>query len=191
MALKRCWWPGMDDPLYQRYHDEEWGKLNLDEHYLYEMLVLESFQAGLSWWTILEKRENFRQDFSNFNVEKVAAFNQEQVEALMKDPGIIRNRMKIEAAINNARVIVKMHKQGQTLAGLLKSAVPHVIVNHPHSMPELPAQTPLSRNLSKRLKKQGFKFVGPVTVYSYLQAVGLINDHLEDCSFKYTTSKEG
>lgn len=181
----------MDDPLYQRYHDEEWGKLNLDEHYLYEMLVLESFQAGLSWWTILEKRENFRQDFSNFNVEKVAAFNQEQVEALMKDPGIIRNRMKIEAAINNARVIVKMHKQGQTLAGLLKSAVPHVIVNHPHSMPELPAQTPLSRNLSKRLKKQGFKFVGPVTVYSYLQAVGLINDHLEDCSFKYTTSKEG
>lgn len=185
MSVKLCRWPGMDDSLYQRYHDEEWGKLNLDEGYLYEMLVLESFQAGLSWWTILKKRENFRQDFCNFNVEQVAAFDHNQVERLMKDPGIIRNRMKIEAAINNARVIVKMHQRGQTLAGLLKAVVPQVIVNHPHTMADIPAQSSLSKRLSRQLKKQGFKFVGPVTVYSYLQAVGLINDHLEDCSFKY------
>lgn len=187
--VKRCFWKGMDNPLYQQYHDQEWGKLNLDEHYLYEMLVLESFQSGLSWLTILKKRENFREAFADFDVDKVAAFGDEDVDRLMHDKGIIRNRRKIEAAINNARVFVKMHRDGQTMGQLLKQAVPQVIVNHPRSMAEMPAQTPLSQRLSRQLKKVGFKFVGPVTVYSYLQAVGLINDHVEDCDFKYSQSK--
>ncbi|WP_367341658.1 DNA-3-methyladenine glycosylase I [Limosilactobacillus sp.] len=183
--VKRCFWKGMDNPLYQQYHDQEWGKLNLDEHYLYEMLVLESFQSGLSWLTVLKKRENFRKAFADFDVDKVAAYGDEDVARLMNDKGIIRNRRKIEAAIHNAQVFVKMHRDGQTMGQLLQRAVPDVIINHPRTMTDMPAQTALSQRLSRQLKKVGFKFVGPVTVYSYLQAVGLVNDHLEDCDFKY------
>ena len=182
--LTRCNWPGIEDPLYQKYHDTEWGKLNLDEDYLYEMLVLESFQSGLSWLTILRKRENFRRAFASFDVEKVAQFGSQDDERLLQDKGIIRNRLKVRAAINNARVLVQMHQEGNSLAALLKDYVPELIVNHPQTMDELPSQTALSAQVACALKKCGFKFVGPTTVYSYLEAVGLINDHLEDCAFK-------
>lgn len=183
--VKRCAWPGMNDLLYQKYHDEEWGKLNLDEHYLYEMLVLESFQSGLSWLTVLRKRANFQKAFANFDINKVAKFNKQDYERLLHDKGIIRNQLKIRAAINNAQVLVKMHQKGETLAGLLQKYIPKVIVNHPQTMEEIPAKTALSEQISKAMKKKGFKFVGPTTIYSYLEAVGLINDHIEDCAFKY------
>lgn len=185
MEVKRCPWPHIADPAYEDYHDHEWGKLNLDEHYLYQMLVLESFQAGLSWLTILRKRENFKQAFANFDYDQVAKFDGQKVSQLMQDEGIIRNQLKINAAVNNAQVMVKLHQSGQTLADLLKEEVPKVIVNHPQAVTDIPAKTPLSAKISKELKKAGFKFVGPVTVYSFLQAVGLINDHLEDCYFKF------
>ena len=149
------------------------------------MLVLESFQAGLSWLTILRKRENFKQAFANFDYDQVAKFDGQKVSQLMQDEGIIRNQLKINAAVNNAQVMVKLHQSGQTLADLLKEEVPKVIVNHPQAVTDIPAKTPLSAKISKELKKAGFKFVGPVTVYSFLQAVGLINDHLEDCYFKF------
>lgn len=185
LMVKRCAWSGMTDPLYQQYHDHEWGKLNLDEHYLYEMLVLEGAQAGLSWLTVLRKREHYRQAFADFAVEKVAKFDNEDYQRLLQNSGIIRNKLKIKAAINNAQVLVKMHQKGETLAGLLQKYVPKVIVNHPQTMEEVPAKTPLSEQISKAMKKKGFKFVGPTTIYSYLEAVGLINDHIEDCAFKY------
>lgn len=182
--LTRCNWPGIEDPLYQKYHDTEWGKLNLNEDYLYEMLVLESFQSGLSWLTILRKRENFRRAFAGFDVEKVAQFGPQDYERLLEDKGIIRNRLKIKAAINNARALLKMHQEGKSLAALLKEYVPEVIVNHPQTMGEVPSQTALSAQVARALKKRGFKFVGPTTAYSYLEAVGLINDHQENCAFK-------
>lgn len=186
MSVKRCFWPGMDDPVYQAYHDHEWGKLNLDETYLYEMLVLESFQAGLSWLTVLKKRESFRKAFAGFDVEKVAAFDEEDEKRLLSDSSIIRNKRKIDAAIHNARVLSAMHKKGETLAGFLRERIPRPIVHHPKTMADLPAQDDLSRRISKDLKAKGFQFVGPVTIYSYLQAVGLINDHIDGCGYKYS-----
>lgn len=183
--IRRCSWGDTEDELYRKYHDEEWGKLNLDEKYLYEMLVLESFQSGLSWATILHKRENFRRDFVNFDVEKVAKFTDTDFERLMNDVGIIRNKLKINAAINNARVLNAWQKEDKSFSDFLKEFVPEPIVHHFSSEAEMPAKDELSTNISKEMKKQGFKFVGPTTVYSFLQAVGLINDHIESCSFKY------
>lgn len=184
MTIKRCDWTGLSDPLYQTYHDQEWGKLNLDEDYLYQMMVLESFQSGLSWLTILRKRANFSRAFADFKVEQVAKFTDQDVERLLQDRGIFRNRMKIEAAINNAQVLAAWHQKGQTLASFLRSYLPKPIVNYPQTMKDVPSKTDLSTRLAKGLKKQGFKFMGPTTVYSFLEAVGLINDHLADCSFK-------
>lgn len=184
--VKRCHWPGLDnDPIAQDYHDHEWGKLNLDENYLYEMLVLESFQSGLSWATILHKRDHFRQAFANFDVDKVAAFSETDRDRLLHDAGIVRNRLKINAAINNAQVIQQMHRDGQTLAGLLQKFVPQVIVNHPTDVTKNPAKTALSTQVAKALKKKGLRFMGPTTTYSFLEAVGLINDHEDSCDFKY------
>lgn len=183
--VTRCHWHGMNNPVYIKYHDQEWGKLNLDERYLYEMLVLESFQSGLSWATILNKRENFSKAFANFDVTKVAHFDDNDRHRLLYDRGIVRNRMKIDASIQNAKVLARMHQQGKTLAGLLKHYVPTVIVNHPRKMSDIPANSSLSVKISQAMKRQGFRFVGPTTIYSYLQAVGLINDHLESCDFKY------
>lgn len=184
--VTRCNWGNSNQyENYRKYHDEEWGKLNLDPQYLYEMLVLESFQSGLSWLTILNKRENFRKAFANFDYHKVAKFDNHNIEALMNNAGIIRNRRKIEAAINNAHAIVNLENNGSSLASLLTTYVPELIINHPQKMEDIPAQTDLSVKISKELKKMGFKFVGPVTVYSFLQAVGLVNDHIETCDFKY------
>lgn len=182
--IVRCSWGNTSDELYRNYHDHEWGKLNLDEKYLYEMLVLESFQSGLSWTTILHKRENFRQAFANFEVEKVAQFTQKDFDKLMQNSGIIRNRLKINAAINNAQVLVKWHQEGKTLRDFLLKYFPQPLDNHYQKMNDVPASTPLSTQVSKELKKAGFKFVGPTTIYSFFQAVGLVNDHLANCQFR-------
>ncbi|MDE7049727.1 MAG: DNA-3-methyladenine glycosylase I [Lactobacillus sp.] len=184
MEVRRCSWGNSKNPLYQKYHDQEWGKLNLDSNYLYEMLVLESFQSGLSWETILNKRENFKKAFVNFDYHKVAKFNENDFERLMQDKGIVRNRLKINAAINNAKMLVKLEKENQTLGEFLTQFIPKPIMHHPRKMEDVPASDDLSKEVSKEMKKLGFKFVGPVTIYSFLQAIGLINDHLENCSFK-------
>ncbi|WP_435371525.1 DNA-3-methyladenine glycosylase I [Lactobacillus taiwanensis] len=184
VKVKRCSWGNSKNLVYQYYHDKEWGKLNLNSNYLYEMLVLESFQSGLSWETILNKRENFRAAFANFDYHKVAKFNEQDFEKIMQNKGIVRNRLKINAAINNAKVLLKMEKEGQTLEQFLIKFIPEPIINHPQKVEDVPASDELSKQVSRKMKKLGFKFVGPVTIYSFLQAVGLINDHIDSCSFK-------
>lgn len=184
MPVTRCEWGNTNNKVYRKYHDEEWGKLNLDNQYLYEMLVLESFQSGLSWEIILNKRAGFHKTFANFDYHQVAQFGDKDIQRLMQDKEIIRNKMKIEAAINNAQAIVKLEKKGISFANFLKQYVPEIIVDHPKTMHNVPAKSTLSEHLAKGMKKAGFKFVGPVTIYSFLQAVGLINDHLDSCSFK-------
>lgn len=183
--IKRCFPIKGDDPVYEEYHDHEWGKLNLDDKYLYEMLVLESFQSGLSWATILHKRNNFKQDFENWDFYKVAKFTDDDYQKLLNDKGIVRNRLKIKAAINNAQALVKLEQKYSSFASFLTTYIPKPIIHHPKSLTDLPSQDEHSRIISKALKKEGFTFVGPVTIYSFLQAIGLINDHLEDCPFKY------
>lgn len=183
--MKRCDWPDLpNDPLYQEYHDQEWGKLNLAEQYLYEMVVLESFQSGLSWRTILHKRKNFRKAFAGFDYQVVANYDQAKIASLMADPGIVRNRRKIEAAVADAQAMCKLHQNGQKLGTILQEATKGIIVNYPKTFKELPNKTQISIDLSKKLKQLGFKFVGPVTVYSYLEAIGLINDHIVGCEVK-------
>ncbi|MDU1021659.1 MAG: DNA-3-methyladenine glycosylase I, partial [Lactobacillus paragasseri] len=144
MKLSRCSWGNSKNSLYQKYHDQEWGKLNLDSTYLYEMLVLESFQSGLSWETILNKRRNFRKAFANFDYHKVAEFNQDDFERLMQDKGIVRNRLKINAAINNAKILVKLEKENRTFENFLTEFIPKPIMHHPQKMEDIPASDGLS-----------------------------------------------
>lgn len=183
--LTRCPWGDVKDEMVRDYHDHEWGKLNLNEQYLYEMLVLELFQSGLSWSTILHKRENFRKAFKDFNVEKVAQMTDYDVGILMQDKSIIRNQIKINAAIKNARAVLEMKKKHGSFAKYVQSFVPTQIVHHPAAITEVPAANDLSKKMARQMKKDGFFFVGPVIIYSYLQGIGLINDHLEHCYFKY------
>lgn len=183
--MHRCFPQDESDQVYVAYHDQEWGQLNLDEDYLYQMMVLESFQSGLSWAIILHKRAAFRRAFADFDVRRVAAFDDHDRQRLLEDKAIVRNRRKIDAAINNARVLVQMHQRGQTLAGLLTKLIPQPIIHHPRTLAEIPSKDALSIRLAKQLQQAGFRFMGPVVTYSFLQAVGLINDHLEDCDYKY------
>jgi DNA-3-methyladenine glycosylase I len=180
--IKRCVWPGTD-PLYIKYHDEEWGKTTHDDKKLFEFLVLESAQAGLSWITILRRRENYRKAFADFDVEKVAAFDDKDVERLLNDAGIIRNRLKILSAINNAKLFIDIQKEFGTFDKYLYSFMPDgkPIINISGSVP---ASTPVSDAISKDMKKRGFKFFGTTICYAYMQATGMVNDHLPDCSFK-------
>jgi DNA-3-methyladenine glycosylase I len=180
--IKRCVWPGTD-PLYIKYHDEEWGKTTHDDKKLFEFLVLESAQAGLSWITILRRRENYRKAFADFDVEKVAAFDDSDIERLLNDAGIIRNRLKILAAISNARLFIDVQKEFGTFDKYLYSFMPHgkPIINTSGSVP---ASTPVSDAISKDMKKRGFKFFGTTICYAHMQATGMVNDHLPDCSFK-------
>lgn len=184
-SLERCFPVGLHDSIYEEYHDHEWGKLNLNEKYLYEMLVLETFQSGLSWRTVLHKRQNFKMAFANWNYQQVARFKQADFKRLMNDKGIIRNRLKIKAAINNAQVFVRLHKTGSSFGSFLQKFIPQPIIHHPHSWQEIASQDKQAQIIAQAMKQEGFKFVGAVTVYSFLQAVGLINDHLENCPFKY------
>lgn len=184
--IKRCEW-SKSDPLYIKYHDEEWGKEVTDDRTLFEFLVLESAQAGLSWLTILKRRDAYRNAFLDFNVEKVANMTEKDVEYLVTDSGIIRHRGKIEATITNAQHFLEIQKEFGSFRDYLKTFLPEgkPIINHWKTMNEIPTSTPLSETISKDMKKRGFKFFGPVICYAYLQAVGYVNDHVEDCSFKY------
>ena len=180
--LTRCSWPGID-PLYIKYHDEEWGKEIHDDKLLFEFLVLESAQAGLSWITILRRRENYRKAFADFDVHKVAAFTDEDVERLLNDAGIIRNRLKILAAISNAKLFIEVQKEFGSFDKYLYSFMPDgkPIINFPD---KAVASTPISDAISKDMKKRGFKFFGTTICYAHMQATGMVNDHLADCSFK-------
>ena len=180
-ALTRCPWPGTD-PLYVAYHDDEWGVPERDDRALYEKLVLDGFQAGLSWITILRKREAFRRAFDDFEPEKIARYPKRKVEALMQDEGIVRNRMKIEGAILSARAWLEMMEQGAGFAAYLWDFVGgRPIVNRFKTIKQIPADTDVSRAISKDLKARGFKFCGPTIVYAFMQATGMVNDHLVDC----------
>src|SRR5690625_1145195 len=181
MRTHRCAWV-TDDPLYIAYHDHEWGKPVHEDDYLFEMLSLEGAQAGLSWITILKRRENYRAAFQNFNIEAVAKFTDEKIASLLEDEGIIRNRMKVESVVKNARAIEQMRKQGESFSDYIWRFVDgKPIINHWKDASEVPAATERSKSMSKQLKKDGFSFVGPVICYSFMQAVGMINDHTEDC----------
>ncbi|MCX7169627.1 MAG: DNA-3-methyladenine glycosylase I [Proteobacteria bacterium] len=180
----RCPWCG-DDPLYVAYHDREWGVPLHDEHALFEFLILEGAQAGLSWIGILKKRDNYRAAFDGFDLLKVAAYDQHRIEQLLNNPGIVRNRLKIAAAINNAgKFLALQDKFGSFDKYLWRFVDGQPIHNNWLTSAQLPAQTPLSEALSKDLKQHVFKFVGPTICYSLMQAVGLVNDHLVDC-FRY------
>jgi len=175
----RCPW-GASTPDYVAYHDEEWGKPVRDDHGLYERMCLEAFQSGLSWLTILRKRENFRAAFAGFEPRAVAAFGDEDVARLMADAGIVRNRMKIDATIANAKVVADMERAGESLAELLWSFAPGERPA-PRTFADVPAVTPESKAMAKELKRRGFRFVGPTTAYALMQACGLVNDHLDGC----------
>jgi DNA-3-methyladenine glycosylase I len=178
---RRCAWVGIADPDYQRYHDEEWGVPKSDDAALFEKLVLEGFQSGLSWLIILKKRENFRAAFHGFEPERIARWGAKDVARLLADPGIVRNRLKIEATIDNARALLKLH-QRTTLAAFLWGLVDgRPQINKHRSFKTVPAQTPTSVAISKALKGEGFRFVGPTTVYAFMQATGMVNDHLVGC----------
>jgi len=183
--LNRCIWCG-DDPLYMQYHDQEWGKIVKDDRVLFEFLVLESAQAGLSWITILRKREDYRKNFADFDMNVVANFTEKDIEEILQDPGIIRNRAKVQSAINNAKVFLNIQQQFGSFYQYLYSFMPDgvPILNNPKCMKDIPTTSIESINISKDLKKRGVKFFGPVTCYAYMQAVGMVNDHEYACSFK-------
>lgn len=179
--MQRCDWGVEGDPLYLAYHDEEWGVPSRDDRHLFELLVLEGAQAGLSWATILHKREGYRRAFAGFDAERVARFGPRDVERLLHDPGIVRNRLKVEAAIANARAAVELDGLGDYLWSFVGS---RPIVNRRRTLREIPAETPESRAMAKDLKRRGFRFVGPTVCYAFMQAAGLVNDHVVSC-FRY------
>lgn len=182
----RCPWPA-NDPLMIKYHDEEWGKPLHDDRKLFEFLILESFQAGLSWRTVLHKRENFRKAFARFDAKKVSKFDKKKFNSLMKDAGIIRNRLKIEAAINNAKCFLAIQKEFGSFDKYVWAFVNHKpLINKPRSLKDLPAKTKLSDAMSEDMGLRGFKFRGSTICYAFMQAVGMVDDHLAGCYCKRT-----
>ena len=179
--LIRCPWGGIEDPEYTRYHDEEWGVPQTDDRRLFEKLILEGFQSGLSWLTILKKRPNFRAAFHDFDAEKIARFTGKDTARLMADAGIIRNRLKIEASIDNARAFLKLQDRTSLAAFLWGHLDDKPIIHERQSFKDVPPQTELSTAMSKALKKEGFRFVGPTTIYAFMQSSGFVNDHLVTC----------
>lgn len=178
---KRCAWV-TDEPLYIDYHDNEWGRACHDERYLFEMLILEGMQAGLSWWTVLKKRQHFRVCFDNFDHEKIALYNEKKINKLCVDAGLIRHRGKLKAVVNNAQCYLQMRKDGLSLDKVIWDLVDGRVLDQPwKNKNQVPATSEISDLLSKKLKKYGFKYVGSTICYAYLQAVGVINDHLADC----------
>ncbi|HUE46241.1 MAG TPA: DNA-3-methyladenine glycosylase I [Aestuariivirgaceae bacterium] len=179
-GLSRCGWPGTD-PLYVAYHDEEWGVPEHDSRALFEKLLLDGFQAGLSWITILRKREAFRRAFEGFEPESIARFDDAKVAVLMADAGIVRNRAKIEAAVTSARAFLALQAEQEFSDYLWRFVDGRPIVNRFTALDEVPAATPLAETISKDLKARGFRFCGPTIVYAFMQAVGMVNDHLVGC----------
>ena len=177
----RCEWCG-DDPLYQQYHDNEWGVPDYSDQHLFEMLLLEGVQAGLSWITVLKKRAHYQQVFDQFDAKKIANYDSSKLETLLQDPGIIRNRLKVNAAVINARQFLEIQaEQGSFSEFIWQFVDGKPITNHWKSLAEVPATSPVSDTMSKVLKKKGFKFVGSTICYAYMQAVGMVNDHTVPC----------
>lgn len=180
-GLKRCHWP-KDDALYVAYHDQEWGVPEYDDRALFEKLLLDGFQAGLSWITILRKRDNFRAAFDGFVPEKIARYQPKKIEALMQDAGIVRNRAKIEGAVGSARAYLEIMEKGPGFSVFLWDYLDgKPQINRFRTPQQIPAETELSKKMSKELVRRGFKFVGPTIVYAFMQAVGMVNDHLVTC----------
>ena len=188
-TLARCTWVN-DDPLYMAYHDEEWGVPMWDDRGLFEMLILEGAQAGLSWYTILRKRDAYRKAFDGFRPERIARYHDEKVASLLQDPGIVRNRLKVQAAIANARAWLEMRETGTGFSEFLwgfSGGSP--VLNAWSRLEDVPAKTPASEAMSKALKGRGFRFVGPTICYAFMQAVGMVNDHLTTC-FRWGECKD-
>ena len=182
MATKhRCAWCEKDD-LYRDYHDNEWGKPVYDDATIFEFLILETFQAGLSWYTVLAKRENFRKAFENFDLKKIANYSEEKMAELAEDTGIIRNKLKIKATVSNAQAFIKIQEEFGSFSKYIWGFVDgKPIDNQPKTLSEVKATTPISDALSKDLKKRGFKFVGSTVMYAHMQATGMVNDHITEC----------
>ena len=176
--MKRCAWVPEGDPEYVAYHDEEWGVPSRDDRHLFEMLTLEGAQAGLSWSTILRKRDGYRKAFKNFDAAKVARFTDKDVERLLADPGIVRNRLKVESTVNNAQRVLELDSLSDYLWSFVGG---EPLVNRWKAVSEVPPETVESKAMSKDLKKRGFRFVGPTVCYAFMQACGLVNDHTVDC----------
>ena len=188
-GLHRCPWPG-EDPLYMAYHDQEWGVPEYDDRALFEKLILDGFQAGLSWITILRKRDNFRKAFDDFDPAKIARYSDKKIAALMNNAGIVRNRAKIEGTVNSAKAYLKIMEDGPGFSKLLWDFMDgKPKVNHFKTTASVPAETPLSKAMSKELLSHGFKFVGPTIVYAFMQATGMVNDHLVSCHCHATCGK--
>ncbi|MDO4667932.1 MAG: DNA-3-methyladenine glycosylase I [Streptococcus sp.] len=183
--MKRCGWVKENNPLYVRYHDNEWGKPLHDDQKLFELLCLETYQSGLSWETILSKRQGFREAFHNYDAVAISKMTDKELDSLLGNPAIVRNKMKIYATRSNAQAFLNIQSEFESFDAYLWSFVSYkTIENQIVDYKEAPTKTPLSEKLSKDLKKRGFKFVGPVCVYSFLQAAGMVNDHEESCSFR-------
>ncbi len=184
----RCHWAG-NDSLYQKYHDEEWGNPVYEDGKLFEFLLLETFQAGLSWITILRKRENFRQAFDNFDYHKISQYGEAKMDELLANSGIIRNRLKIQAAVSNAQAFQKVQQEFGSFSNYFWGFTNHQpIINHFATFTELPATTPLSDTISRDMKKRGFKFVGSTVIYAHMQACGMVNDHITTCWRRHSDS---
>jgi len=179
LEKKRCKWVNLKSPVYVRYHDDEWGVPSYDDHYLFEMLLLESFQAGLSWSTILNKRENFRAAFDNFDVVKISRYDEAKQEELRENTGIVRNRLKINAAVNNAKIFIEIQREFGSFSAYIWGFTAGKIIKNKTG--EFRATSPLSDKISVDLKKRGMKFVGSTIIYSYLQAIGIVDDHEPEC----------
>lgn len=181
MEKSRCGWAGKEE-IYVKYHDEEWGVPVKDDDTQFEFLILETFQAGLSWITILRKRENFRKAFDNFNYKKIAKYNEDKIQSLLEDEGIIRNKLKVRATVTNAQAFMKVQEEFGSFSNYIWGFVDNKPVNEKRkTLKDVPPTTEFSDKLSKDLKKRGFKFVGSTVVYAHLQATGLVNDHVTDC----------
>lgn len=181
-SKKRCPWVNLNKPEDVLYHDKEWGRPLHDDQQLFEFLILEGAQAGLSWQTILKKRANYRKHFANFNPKKVAAFTPAKIERLMQEPGIVRNRLKITSAISNAKAFLKTQQEFGSFANYIWGFVNHQPIDNAFtSVKQYPAKTALSDKIAKDLKKRGFRFVGSTIIYAYMQAIGMVNDHMQDC----------
>jgi len=179
--IKRCDWL-TKEPLYIEYHDKEWGVPVHDDRILFEMICLEGAQAGLSWWTILQKRENYRKAFDNFEAEKIVKYTDEKIQSLIEDKGIVRNRLKIQSVVTNAKAFLKIQKEYGSFSNYIWIFVDNKpIINHWETLQEVPVSNEISDKMSKQLKKDGFKFIGSTICYSYMQAVGMVNDHTVGC----------
>ena len=180
--MKRCFWVDEKSEIYKKYHDEEWGVPKHDDHELFELLILESFQAGLSWITVLKKRKNFRKAFDNFDVKKIAKYDENKISELLSNSGIIRSRNKITAAINNSKIFLEIQEEFGSFSNYIWDFTDNKIIKN--TTGNIITSSPLSDKISKDLKKRGMKYVGTVIIYSYLQAIGVIDDHDKEC-FKY------